>query len=194
MLPTNAGANLLPIARSSIANALGRNQTAPAEALWLHSLAACFVTLTQNGQLRGCIGSLQARRSLLIDVKANAVAAALHDPRFAQLTDQELDRTEVEVSVLSPSEPLAFTSEAHALSQLRPGIDGIVFEYAQYRSTFLPQVWEQLPQAQSFLSQLKRKAGLSGSFWAEEIKLHRYTVQKWSESAIAWAPDNAGDA
>jgi AmmeMemoRadiSam system protein B/AmmeMemoRadiSam system protein A len=173
---------LLPIARAAIAQALGRSHAAAEEAPWLQEWGATFVTLTQQGQLRGCIGSLQAHRPLLADLKANAVAAALHDPRFAPLTAQELDATQVEVSVLSAMQPLSFASESEALAQLRPGVDGVVLEYGRVRSTFLPQVWEQLPLASQFLERLKLKAGLPADFWAPEVKLQRYTVRKFSES------------
>lgn len=182
MPSTDAGARLLPIARASIATALGRSVFADEGSLWLQESAACFVTLTQGGDLRGCIGSLEARRTLLADVKANALAAAFHDPRFAPLTDRELDVTQIEVSVLSAAQTLDFSDEAEALAQLRPFVDGIVFEYGRNRSTFLPQVWEQLPNPAEFLAQLKRKAGLPGNFWAEGVKLQRYTVLKWTES------------
>jgi AmmeMemoRadiSam system protein A len=173
---------LLPIARSSIARALGRTHEAAESAPWLQELGATFVTLTQQGTLRGCIGSLQAHRSILADVKANAVAAALHDPRFAPLAAQELEVTDIEISLLSSMQPLKFSSEADALAQLRPGVDGVVLEYGRYRSTFLPQVWEQLPSATQFMAQLKQKAGLPAHFWATEVKLQRYTVSKFKES------------
>ena len=180
-LPVNPGATLLPIARAAISSALDHAQQASESATWLQNLGACFVTLTQRGQLRGCIGSLEARRPLLADVKANAVSAALHDPRFAPLRLAELAQTDIEVSVLSPMQPLTFASEADALAQLRPGIDGIVFEYERYRSTFLPQVWEQLPSVADFIAHLKRKAGLPPGFWAPGVRLHRYTVHKYKE-------------
>ncbi len=182
MIPNDAGAVLLPIARAFIALALQRPASANEKAAWLAEPAACFVTLMYGGQLRGCMGSLEARRSLLADVKANAVAAAFHDPRFPPLSARELDDTDIEVSVLSPAQPLDFSSEADALVQLRPGVDGIVLTHGHARSTFLPQVWAQLPDRQEFLAQLKRKAGLSGDFWSDAIRLQRYTVQKWSES------------
>ncbi len=178
------GATLLPIARAAISTALGRTIEVTQAALWLQQSGACFVTLTQQGQLRGCIGTLEARRSLLADVKANAVAAALHDPRFAPLTASELGHTEIEVSWLSTLQALQFDSEAHALAQLQPGIDGVLLEFGRYRSTFLPQVWEQLPSAPDFLAQLKRKAGLAPDFWAAGVRLQRYRVRKWKEAEL----------
>jgi AmmeMemoRadiSam system protein B/AmmeMemoRadiSam system protein A len=177
----SVGELLLPIARAAIASALGLGAQAPVAASCLQEPGACFVTLTQRGQLRGCIGSLEARRSLLADVKANAVAAALQDPRFAPLTPGELALTRVEVSLLSPLQEMHFASEADALAQLRPGIDGVVFSFGRHRSTFLPQVWEQLPGAAEFMEQLKRKAGLAADFWDPAVRLQRYSVAKWQE-------------
>jgi len=187
MPSTDAGHALLPIARASIARTLGRSLAANETAPWLVELGACFVTLTQQGELRGCIGSLEAHRPLLVDVKANAVAAAFHDPRFSPLVAKELEHTEIEISLLSPMQALMFAGEAEALAQLRPGVDGVVFEFGARRSTFLPQVWEQLPDTQEFMAHLKRKAGLPASFWAAEVRLQRYTVSKWKESDLASA-------
>lgn len=181
-MPADLGKILLPIARASISTALGNSLEAAEDAEWLQGLGASFVTLTQQGQLRGCIGSLEARRSLLVDVKMNAVAAALRDPRFSPLTISELDHTEVEVSLLSPMQAMRFDSEAHALDQLQPGVDGVLLEFDRYRSTFLPQVWEQLPTASEFIAHLKQKAGLPPGFWADGVRLSRYTVSKWKES------------
>jgi AmmeMemoRadiSam system protein A len=148
---------------------------------WLSRPGATFVTLTQYGELRGCIGSLQACDPLIDDVSNNAVSAALRDPRFMPLMVDELESVSVEVSLLSELQPLRFASETDALAQLRPAIDGVVFEYGPYRSTFLPQVWESLPQPSQFLAKLKSKARLSEDFWDEEVKLSRYTVSKWRE-------------
>lgn len=181
-MSTDRGQTLLAIARASISTALGQPLQAAEDAHWLQEWGASFVTLTQHGQLRGCIGTLQARRSLLADVKSNAVSAALHDPRFLPLNASELVLTEVEVSVLSTMQPLRFENEQHALDQLQSGIDGIALEYAHHRGTFLPQVWEQLPSKRDFLTQLKRKAGLPPGFWSEELKLYRYSVTKYQES------------
>lgn len=180
------GQLLLQIARTAISNALGRALAMPEPtgqaAEVLQAPGASFVTLNQRGQLRGCIGSLQAHRPLMADIQANAVASALHDPRFAPLTLPELDITTVEVSVLSAMQPLLFDSEADALTQLRPGVDGVVFEFGRYRSTFLPQVWEQLPKPRQFMAHLKQKAGLAPDFWAPGVQLQRYTVAKFKET------------
>lgn len=182
---TDQGQVLLPIARAEIALALGfPQQPAVVTPAWLEQKGACFVTLTQNAKLRGCIGTLEAHRSLLLDVKANALAAAFKDPRFPPLTKTELANTDIEISLLSAMQAVDFNSEQEALQQLRPGIDGVVFAYAHYRSTFLPQVWEQLPDVATFMAHLKHKAGLHAAFWHEEVKLMRYTVSKYKEQDI----------
>lgn len=120
---------------------------------------------------------------MLTDVQENACAAAFSDPRFKPLTVDELGRTRVEVSLLEPAEPLVFTDQADALAKLRPDIDGIIFTAGRHRATFLPQVWEQLPNPVDFLAHLKLKAGLPSNYWGSDIKLERYTVRKWQELA-----------
>ena len=176
------GSTLLKLARSEIATKLGHDMLSPAQAGWLAEPGASFVTLTRQGELRGCIGTLEAHRPLGLDVRENAVAAAFRDPRFMPLTRVEFDEIRVEVSVLSPSEALVVVSEEHALATLRPNVDGVLFEYEHYRSTFLPQVWDQLPEPAEFLAHLKRKAGLSMDFWSDSVRLSRYTVSKWQEA------------
>jgi uncharacterized protein len=178
---TEQGRVLLPIARAAIARELQVPASADENLSWLSEQKACFVTLMQQGQLRGCIGSLQAHRSLLADVKINAVSAAFHDPRFAPLAVAEFDVTEIEISLLSTAQPMTVSDEADALAQLRPHVDGVIFEYGHCRSTFLPQVWELVPQPREFLAHLKRKAGLPAGFWAEGVRLSRYTVIKYCE-------------
>ncbi len=176
------GETLLKVARDAIARHLGEPGVSHNIKHWMHEPGACFVTLTQGGELRGCIGSLEAHRSLMQDVRANAIAAAVHDPRFSPLIARELAHTRIEVSLLSRTEDMLFSSEQDALSRLRPGVDGIVLEYGQARGTFLPQVWESLPKPADFMAHLKRKAGLPASFWHEDIRLSRYTVTKWKEA------------
>ncbi len=180
------GRILLQIARASIAEALGIDymptKNISEDAPWLQEKGACFITLTQQGQLRGCIGTLEAHRSLLEDVKANARAAAFKDTRFSPLTAGEFANTQLEISLLSAMQKIDFSSEADALAQLQPDIDGLVFEYSYHRSTFLPQVWQQLPDRKDFMAHLKQKAGLSADFWSDEVELFRYTVSKWKES------------
>jgi len=181
------GTTLLALARHAIAHWLDAPRApAPELADWLFAPGASFVTLTQRGALRGCIGSLLAHRPLHEDVIDNAVAAAVRDPRFRPLPAAELSATRIEVSLLSPLTPMDFASEADALAQLRPGVDGVVLSFGHQRGTFLPQVWESLPRAQDFLAQLKRKAGLPAGFWDAAVRLERYSVTKWRE------PDPAG--
>lgn len=175
------GALVLLIARAAVSRALGIPAESDESAPWLQEPGASFVTLRYADALRGCIGTLEPRRPLVDDIKSNAVSAALHDDRFAPLQAKEWPMTRVEVSLVSPLEPMSFCDEAEALAQLRVGTDGVVFESGLRRSTFLPQVWESLPEAGEFLAQLKRKAGLPGSFWADDVKLSRYTVQKFVE-------------
>lgn len=182
--PADAGIVLLPLARAAIAREFGRTHAAGEEAPWLREQGACFITLTQTGKLRGCIGTLRAHRALGDDVKANAVAAAFRDPRFKPLAIEEFDAISVEVSVLSALEPMTFADEQDALRQLRPGIDGVVFQYGHHSGTFLPQVWESYRQPPEFLAHLKYKAGLPPDFWDREVKLSRYSVVKWREADL----------
>lgn len=185
------GKVLLKIARTAIARALRlpiESAAVDTHIAWLSKPGASFVTLMHQGELRGCIGSLQALHPLIDDVTSNAVSAALRDPRFMPITAAELETVEIEVSLLSELESLDFTTEADALRQLRPAIDGVVFECGAYRSTFLPQVWESLPQPRQFLAQLKLKARLPEDFWADSVQLSRYTVTKWREADFSKEP------
>jgi AmmeMemoRadiSam system protein A len=178
------GSALLLMARNAIGERFGIGPRAVGALPELLEAGATFVTLTQNGRLRGCIGSLEAQRPLVIDVAKNAIAAAFHDHRFAPLDEAEFDRTRVEVSLLTPAEPFPVTDEADALSRLRPGIDGLILSCGRRCATFLPQVWESLPEPRQFLAQLKYKAGLATDFWHAEIRLARYGVRKWKEKAL----------
>ncbi|HZF10142.1 MAG TPA: AmmeMemoRadiSam system protein A [Thermoanaerobaculia bacterium] len=180
-MPPDRGRVLLAIARESLAEALGAGRAVPHPEPWLAEPGACFVTLTLNGNLRGCVGSLYAYQPLGEDVRANARAAAFRDNRFPPLTREELPRIAVEVSLLSPPVPLPVRDEAEARARLRPGRDGVILDYRGARGTFLPQVWEQLPDPESFLAQLKHKAGLAPTFWSPEIQLWTYEVTKWEE-------------
>lgn len=182
-MPTDAlGQALLLTARNAIGKRFGRAASPVGTLAELAEPGATFVTLTQRGQLRGCIGSLEAQRPLAIDIAENAIAAAFRDPRFPPLAEDEFSRTRVEVSLLTPAEPFPVASEADALSRLRPGIDGLILSYGRRRATFLPQVWESLPEARQFVAQLKLKAGLPADFWHAQIALARYGVKKWKET------------
>ncbi|MDT8384974.1 MAG: AmmeMemoRadiSam system protein A [Gammaproteobacteria bacterium] len=145
----------------------------------LREPGASFVTLKQHGELRGCIGSLEARRPLVEDVAYNAYAAAFADPRFPPLTEQDFSEVDIQLSVLSRAEPIQFDGEADLLRQLRPGIDGLILEDGRHRGTFLPAVWESLPQPAAFLQHLKMKAGLPADYWSDTLKVSRYTTESF---------------
>lgn len=179
--PDDAGSVLLPLARGAIASQLGEGAPALDTPPWLRREGACFITLMKEGRLRGCIGTLRPHRALGEDVRANAVGAAFRDPRFKPLTAAEFTAVSVEISVLSPLEPLRAADEPDALRQLRPGVDGLVFQYGRHTSTFLPQVWENFREPSDFLAHLKHKAGLPPDFWDAQVQLSRYTVYKWRE-------------
>jgi AmmeMemoRadiSam system protein B/AmmeMemoRadiSam system protein A len=177
------GRTLLDIARNSIEDALGVSgvKLLPDDP-WLKPAHATFVTLSQNGRLRGCIGSLQAQRPLGEDVRHNARAAALSDPRFPPLTSEELASTRIEVSLLSTPKLLAFADHAELIAQLRPGEDGLILECGEACGTFLPQVWEGLPDPEQFVAELKRKAGLPPGVSTAKCRIRRYRVLKWKEA------------
>jgi len=181
MADRDLGAALVALARNAIGARFGLAASAVVNEPALDRPGATFVTLIQGGELRGCIGSIEARRPLSADVTANAVAAAFRDPRFPPLAMHEFGATSVEVSLLSPPEAFAVFDEADLARQLRPGVDGIVLQYEHRRATFLPQVWETLPQPREFIAALKRKAGLREDFWASDVNVARYTVIKWKE-------------
>jgi AmmeMemoRadiSam system protein A len=184
MLATDQGETLLHLARAAIGRELGfRSHDLPRTA-WLEEPGATFVTLMLDGQLHGCIGTLEACRPLIDDVCQNAVSSAFRDPRFPPLTKDEFADVLVEVSLLSKPQLISHSSEEEALAQLSPGQDGVIFEYGHYRSTYLPQVWAQLPDPKSFIANLKSKAGLPASFWSDEVRLSHYTVQKWREGEL----------
>lgn len=180
-LEARLGDTLLQLARASITDAVGGLADWPPPCAALDEPGATFITLTRNGRLRGCIGSLEARRSLRLDVIENAKAAALRDPRFPPLHADELAAVKLEVSLLSAPVVLPVADEAAGWAAVRPGVHGVILEYRGRRATFLPQVWEQLPSARDFFAHLKEKAGLAADFWSGEITLSRYTVQKWRE-------------
>lgn len=139
-----------------------------------------FVTLQLDGRLRGCIGSLSALRALVEDVASNAAAAAFEDPRFAPLSAGEFEQLEFHISVLSSPRPLPFHSRSELARALRPGIDGVVLEENGQRATFLPAVWEQLPDPELFLAHLRTKAGLDSLGWSEHTRVSLYTVEDFS--------------
>ena len=173
------GVRLIGIARAAIEGAcLPAAVDAPEP--WLRETGASFVTLRLDGDLRGCIGSIDARRPLAEDVAHNAHAAAYRDPRFPPVNAAERAALAIEVSVLSPRMAFEAADETQAAALLRPGIDGVYLQYGAAGSTFLPQVWEGIPDPIEFLAQLRRKAGLPARFWHPDLRLWRYSVEKYT--------------
>lgn len=178
---------LLDIAEASIRHGLRHGSplvlTLEQESEGLRRPGACFVTLTCNGALRGCMGSLIAHRPLGVDAAANASAAAFKDPRFAPLTGADAGGLAVDVSVLTAPLALPVTSEADLLGRLRPQTDGLILQEGQRRATFLPHVWHQLPDPRLFLAHLKRKAGLDPQHWSSEMRFWRYSTYSFARDA-----------
>ena len=169
---------LLDVARRSIQHGLGTGRALkvdPADySPLLQQQAATFVTLQIQHQLRGCIGTLNAYQPLVSDVAEHAYAAAFQDPRFPALSKQEEPQLDIHISILTPAEAMSFSSEEDLLRQIQPGVDGLILEAGYHRGTFLPSVWESLPDVKSFLQHLKMKAGLPVSFWSDDVKVSRY--------------------
>jgi AmmeMemoRadiSam system protein A len=172
------GAELLRWARESLREALGgRVATAPS-APWAQEQGATFVSFHwPDGGLQGCIGSLEPHQSIVDDVARNAVAAGLRDPRGRWLELVDVDQLDVDVSILSPLEPLVAATEAGAKALVRPGIDGLLIEARGRRGTLLPVVWESLPEVDDFFHALKQKARLPLDYWGDDVRLWRYTVE-----------------
>ncbi len=177
---------LLKLARETIARVLAGNEPPPVD---LDSLSeelrqpgASFVTLTSGGVLRGCIGSIEPRQPLALDVRENALGAAFRDPRFRPLSRAELPQVHIEVSVLTRPQPFPFASPDDLLTRLRPNVDGVIIERGWHRATFLPQVWEKLPDPREFLSQLCLKAGLPPDDYRRPgLQVLTYQVEKFEE-------------
>lgn len=184
LLTDSQKAELLKLARASIQEGLksGRplridlQQYDPAITL----NRASFVTLERGGQLRGCIGMLEAVRPLVEDIAENAFAAAFRDPRFPPLSETEYADLDLHISILSPAEAIDFVSEPDLIAQLQPGVDGLILREGYRRGTFLPSVWEQLPDPLQFLRHLKQKAGLPADYWSETLKIFRYRTEMFS--------------
>ncbi|MBI5731846.1 MAG: AmmeMemoRadiSam system protein A [Candidatus Magasanikbacteria bacterium] len=177
---------LLSLARRALTHYLTTGQVlkiesneVPAE---LKEIRACFVTLTIQGNLRGCIGHILPIQRLYQDVIENAISAAFQDSRFPPLTQSELPKTKIEISILSLPKPLIFNSPSDLLSKLAPNQDGVILKLGFNQATFLPQVWEELPQKEEFLSHLCLKAGLGPICWKEpDIKIDIYQVEAFEE-------------
>lgn len=148
----------------------------------LREQRATFTTLRHRGELRGCIGAIEATRSLVEDVAESAYAAAFRDPRFPALERAELADLELHLSVLSPLEPLEVETRESLIERLRKGVDGLLIEQAGRRGTFLPSVWESLPDAERFLIELERKAGLTPGDWVRPVRCWRYVTQEWGRT------------
>jgi AmmeMemoRadiSam system protein B/AmmeMemoRadiSam system protein A len=169
------------LARAAVANLFGGPPpVAPAGEPWLEERRACFVSLHRGGDLRGCIGALEPQGSLFRELVSCARAAATRDPRFESVRPEELPALTFEVSVLSPVEPMPARDEAEALAKLRPGLDGLVLQAGGRTATFIPAVWEQLPDPRDFLSHLRRKAGLP-DLWQPGTRLSRFTANLYRE-------------
>ncbi len=189
MAEDNKAAILLLLARQAIALQLGMSvdERQCADVDWLNEDAATFVTLTQGDALRGCIGSLEAYRPLRVDVQANAVAAAFHDPRFEPLSIDEYAGLRLEVSLLTALQALDVVDENDALEKIRPTMDGVVLQCmvngSMHKATFLPQVWDQLSDPVQFMNHLKVKAGLRADDWHSDMCLSVYQVHHYCEPA-----------
>ena len=181
MFDTSREQTLLHLARAAIAKELGFIADELPRPAWLEEPGATFVTLTLHGQLRGCVGSLEANRPLVDDVRHNAVAAAFHDPRFTPLGLDEFADVIIDVALLSTPELIRFSSEKDALTKLNPGKDGVTLECGSKRASFLPRAWADSPDPRVFLALLKNQAGLADDFWSDDIKLSRFTIRKWRE-------------
>ncbi len=177
-------ATLLRVARESIRCGLEHHHALPVVASdypdSLQQIRASFVTLNLSGRLRGCIGHLEATQPMVKDVSDNAFAAAFQDPRFSALTQDEFLQVDIHLSLLTAAEPLNFNSEQELLSLLHPGEDGLILEEGYNRGTFLPSVWEQLPDPKDFLRHLKIKAGLTPDYWSDKLQISRYTTESFS--------------
>jgi uncharacterized protein len=172
---------LLELALESIAAGFGRHAPSPLPPIALPAEldfpAASFVTLNLDEELRGCRGRLEPALPLAADVWENAWSSAFDDPRFPPLSPTEFPALDVEISLLSPLEPFAVTSESELLASLEPGVHGLVLGLGHRRATFLPKVWESLPEPHRFVGELKAKAGLPRDFWSPQISLQRYSTE-----------------
>ena len=181
-----AGVELLCLARDSIEYGLVHERPLPVDYTELPralaDMAATFTTLRYGGHLRGCCGTLEAVRPLAVDVAHSAFRAAFRDVRFEPVGKHELEAVRLEVSVLSSLEPVPFSSEADLLRRLTPGVDGLVIIAEGRRATFLPKVWEMLPDPRQFLVALKAKCGLPEKYWSERLEFQRYRTTSYTES------------
>jgi AmmeMemoRadiSam system protein A len=182
-------ATLIAVARRAIEHGLQTGQplvVVPSEYHRdLKAVRASFVTLQIRGQLRGCIGHLDAVQPVVVDVAENAFAAAFRDPRFTPLTELEWPNVDLHLSLLTRPVAMEFTDEADLLAQLHPGEDGLILQDGPNRGTFLPSVWEGLPEPERFLAHLKQKAGLAANHWSDRIEVLRYQTESFGDKAEA---------
>lgn len=182
-------ATLIDVARRSIETGLASGRplvVVPSEYHRdLKVVRASFVTLQRNGQLRGCIGHLEAVQPLVVDVAENAFAAAFRDPRFPPLDAAEWPGIDLHLSILSTPEPLHFDDEADLVNRIVPGRDGLILQDGPNRGTFLPSVWESLPDPADFLVHLKVKAGLAPNHWSDRVEIYRYHTESFGEQRQA---------
>ncbi len=171
---------LLELARDSIRAELEDEDPPTAEGRDVFELErAVFVTVNVDGELRGCIGNLHSQTVLGEDVQRNAIRAALHDPRFPPLSQADLPRLDIHLSVLGDLHPIQVADEQELCERLRPGVDGLVIDDGAHRATFLPAVWEKIPDAPSFVRALKRKAGLHGDRWPPTMRVALFHVEEF---------------
>ncbi len=183
MLPADGGPKLIAASRATIHEALGGPRIVVDIEPWMLVQAATFVTLRQGDELRGCVGSILARQTLIEDVRSNALGAAFRDPRFAPLASHELAHTRIEVALLTAPEEIPAATQDQAIENLERGVDGVVFHMGTLRSVFLPQVWEDLPDPNEFFAHLKRKAGVAEDFWSAAVRIERFRTEKFIEPA-----------
>lgn len=150
----------------------------------LHQPGCCFVTLHLNGKLRGCIGALTAFQPLINDVVEHAYAAAFKDYRFPPVTQEEVQTLQIDISLISPETEIPCTSEEELLSALEPHKDGLTIRDGFRQATFLPSVWEQLPDQHDFLDQLRLKAGMPQKHWSSDFKAYRYHTLSFGEGTF----------
>lgn len=180
---------LLKLARAAIAEAVGVPYPLDLDGIlqahpWLKADGACFVTLTvgEYEMLRGCIGSIVAHRPLYEDLIHNAKAAALDDPRFPSLSKDEFEKIVIEVSILTPPQEVHYSSTEELESKIRTGRDGVILKHdATHQATYLPQVWEQLPDFKSFFMHLCMKAGMGMECLAFHPQIFTYQVEEYKE-------------
>ncbi len=188
MIPSGHKQTLIDLARKSIQLSFDENN-APllnfdAYPMELKSILATFVTIKIENRLRGCIGTLDAYRPLVEDIADNAYKAAFSDPRFEPIVASEYKKLEIHISILSPPQEITFDSEATLLTKIQPNVDGLIIQDSTHKGTFLPSVWEILPDPKDFLRHLKQKAGFNADYWSDRISVFKYRTQSIDSGKI----------